>query len=429
MSNLAYVLLMRHAKHEPVPANTDAPRPDSPLKSIAASLKSWFETPAIGGKPDTSRPVPGSRQLSEEGRKETEGVAARLNEQLHEAGEGIRIGAVLHAPSPEAKATAQIVGARLGVQVTPADLLKPAIALGRGEYRRNPGADPNPEALGEVLKTAILQQAEMELAKPPKTPPEKPTEPANAVVVVGHQPLLGWMSSAWVENSWPLLHSELACLAVKESGARSLRWLISPANDPLVAELKEKIKSKMQLAGLLGGFISAGLGFFLSSISDPAKMPKELHLAAFGMGAVLLFLALLLYLATMCAYDSLLMPHPFWNETPAGFKNRPAWLVARPPSSARWILYQNMIRVWSWQFLPATYLAMTGLFLIGSACLLPKGFYLPYLLPVTAAMFPILKFFSLPFRNVSEAWVGFWSCHGLSTKFRYLCGPWLGSED
>jgi phosphohistidine phosphatase SixA len=428
MSNLAYVLLMRHAKHEPVPANTGAPRPDSPLKSIAASLKSWFETPASGGKPDVAAPVPGTRQLSEEGRKETEGVAQRLKEQMEEAGEGIRIGAIFHAQSPEATATANILKTHLGIEARPVGLLKPATAFAREEYRQTPGADPNPEALGKVLKKAIIENAEIELAKP-RMSSDKQTEPGNAVLVVGHQPLLGWMSAAWVKNSWPLLHSELACLAVKESGARSLRWLISPANDPLVAELKEKIKSKMQLAGLLGGFISAGLGFFLSSISDPAKMPKELHLAAFGVGAILLFLALLLYLTTMCAYDSLLMPHPFWNETPAGFKNRPSWLVARPPSSARWVLYQNMIRVWSWQFLPATYLAMTGLFLLGSACLLPKGFYLLYLLPVIVAMFPILKFLSFPFREVSDAWLGFWSCRGLFTKFRYLCGPWLGSED
>jgi hypothetical protein len=35
-------------------------------------------------------------------------------------------------------------------------------------------------------------------------------------------------------------------------------------------------------------------------------------------GAVLLFLGLLLYLTTMCSYDTLLMPRRFWSESAAG---------------------------------------------------------------------------------------------------------------
>jgi hypothetical protein len=84
---------------------------------------------------------------------------------------------------------------------------------------------------------------------------------------------------------------------------------------------------------------------------------------------VCLFVATWLYLATVYHYDRLLMPTRFWGEAkhPADLARRPRWLVWRPPGSATWVVYQNMLRVWSWFFIPATYLVVLGALLLGVA--------------------------------------------------------------
>jgi len=63
------------------------------------------------------------------------------------------------------------------------------------------------------------------------------------------------------------------------------------------------------------------------------------------------------------------MPIRFWGES-AKKKDR-TWLVKRPPSSANWILYQNMIRVWNLMFTPATLLVIAGLVLLSMGLLGP----------------------------------------------------------
>jgi hypothetical protein len=75
---------------------------------------------------------------------------------------------------------------------------------------------------------------------------------------------------------------------------------------------------------------------------------------AVQIGFALLLAALALYLMTMYAYDRLLMPIRFWGE--GSRRRRRAWLPARPPSSAAWVLYRNMMRIWYMIFTPATVL-------------------------------------------------------------------------
>ena len=79
--------------------------------------------------------------------------------------------------------------------------------------------------------------------------------------------------------------------------------------------------------------------------------------------AGLFFVAVALYLATLYAYDRMLMPIRFWGQTPPpeNIRNRPKWLVWRPPSSALWVLYQNMMRVWRYLFSAATAAVILGL--------------------------------------------------------------------
>ncbi|MFD8395365.1 hypothetical protein ACFV2N_40765 [Streptomyces sp. NPDC059680] len=48
---------------------------------------------------------------------------------------------------------------------------------------------------------------------------------------------------------------------------------------------------------------------------------------------------------------------------------RRSWRVARPPSSAAWVLYQNMMRMWCCLFTTATVLTTSGIALLGYGAL------------------------------------------------------------
>jgi hypothetical protein len=200
-------------------------------------------------------------------------------------------------------------------------------------------------------------------------------------LIVGHQPLLGWIGHNLTGKALPISHSELLCIALEDKTlAKSkrgyLRWVISPSDDQAIADLKDKIKSKMDTAKLLGGFITAVLGFLLASLVDEKKMG---FLAGYEwalyVSAGTFFAAVGLYLTTMYAYDGLLMPRRFWGESPLPRDptKRPKWLVWRPPSSATWILYQNMMRIWFYLFTPATWAVVIGLLFLGFAVFKPTG--------------------------------------------------------
>ena len=95
-------------------------------------------------------------------------------------------------------------------------------------------------------------------------------------------------------------------------------------------------------------------------------------MAALRASTVLFFIALALFLATIYAYDRLLMPTRFWGEAPLPQNNkRPKWLVWRPPSSSLWVLYQNMMRVWTYFFTGATGAVILGFILLAYAVFHP----------------------------------------------------------
>jgi hypothetical protein len=149
---------------------------------------------------------------------------------------------------------------------------------------------------------------------------------------------------------------------------------------------------------------------------------------------------------TVVSYDTLLMPRRFWSESPVGADKRPGWIVERPPSSASWILYQNMLHVWKRQFIPATYFLVAGLFLlcmaVSTRITLPHGppIHRPLLLPPPPPKSDWLTFFNPflkfcdenPLRITFLAWliviiliIIFARLFSLGRYF----GPWLGSED
>lgn len=436
--SLRFILLMRHAKHTKGRIK-EQPKPATPLTNIAGSLREIAHTSAMmrGARPDRSATPAGespSGVLSDEGRSETQSVTKRMKEFLEEWSEKLTLSGVLVAESPEADETAivfcQAYPRDPPRKVTTIPFLTPKLGSKTQELKKDDAKAFAELLMGEVCRKAhrLVDSANAE----------------NAVLVVGHQPFLGWLADALVGEAYPLAHSEILCLDLKKHLKPTLLWSLSPSDEATSQKLHEKIRSKMTLANLLSGFITAGIGVLLAMLGEKAKLAQ---LGVQGpmvfVAAGCLLLAVMLYLRTMFSYDSLLMPTRFWIETPAGTSHRPSWIVARPPSAAHWILYQNMLRVWQWQFMPATFLTLSGLFVLWSAVFWgtwgmshdPKWIWTalsrvlvlsPPLVAFLIVLWPKRKKLACGIRAGAE---GFWRCEGLARKFRYLCGPWLGSED
>jgi phosphohistidine phosphatase SixA len=430
---------MRHAKHERGRVKGKPTEP-APLDKIASSVRELAQNssmvwPSGSGVSDFSKASPDA-VLTDQGRYETLVAAKRLKEFLPEwiettAGDTtvpkLRLGGVLHydhSEQTEAKETAKTLcdGYDFAAGETTSPLLGPMTKP--SELVKANGESP--------LENAVKVRAG-ELA----------TGDKNAVLFVGHQPAIGWLASALVGWPVPIVQSEIICIDLKNGGP-TLSWSISPAGE-VVEELREKIRSKMTLANLLGSFITAGIGVVLTMLSEGAKIQSlGVQAPIVFLAAFWLVMAVALYFRTMFSYDSLLMPIRFWAESASGSTDRPPWIVARPPSGAHWILYQNMIRIWQWQFIPATFLALGGLFMLWSGVALgaieglshnENGWVTAGSRALSLSI-PLLALFVLSWakrktirRGVPGGWSRLWACPGLGPKFRYLCGPWLGSED
>jgi phosphohistidine phosphatase SixA len=339
---IRYVFLMRHADHEPSLAST------------------------------------GGRQLTSTGWKEVNGVGGRLREYLthahqHGAEVGIeppRLGAVVAASTGEAKATASALVSKLqsaakGVVRHDALFLSPDGYAWSSAYFYHWAYTSRSEVDRKIEKWAVkLLNIER-------------SSGSNAILVVCHAPQIGWLASHLTGRSIPIARAELLCISVETSPrARRARleWVLSPSikdvNADQDADLKGKIKAKMESAKLLGAVLTGLLTFVISA-------PKELVPAtptnAAGSGTVragvwaacnpdliggyllsllLLIAGMFLFFTAYFAYDRLLMPSRFWAETRPSLV-RPAWLVARPPGNASWVLYLNMMHIWTYRFIPA----------------------------------------------------------------------------
>lgn len=217
------------------------------------------------------------------------------------------------------------------------------------------------------------------------------TTPNSAILVVGHAPQIGWIAERILHDPFPIDRSELVCITIRhtwwERNFGDYRWLKWIRRDRWVSwtiwetspqkaikhqkDLYEKIDAKMKLAGILGSLITGILVFLLKSILDK-DFPKLDQISQTGVfiSVVFFFIALGLYLATMYAYDRLMMPIRFWAER-AERKER-KWLVVRPPSSSVWVLYQNMVRIWNRLFTPATWAVIVGLLVLAIVVFQPN---------------------------------------------------------
>ncbi|MEU3355181.1 hypothetical protein [Streptomyces sp. NPDC037389] len=204
----------------------------------------------------------------------------------------------------------------------------------------------------------------------------------RSVLVVGHQPQLSLLADEVLNRRRPLRarrppiplgRADVVCIAFEDGSRAELQWTISYDDSKAADQVREKIQRKMDIAKLLSGALTFGLTVIFGVLLKQDQL-KALGSRSWSVqaAAVVLLLAAVLYFATLYAYDSLLMPERFWSEQrgAGGVRSRHrSWRVARPPSSAAWVLYQNMMRVWSYLFTTATVLTASGIALLGYGAL------------------------------------------------------------
>jgi hypothetical protein len=182
----------------------------------------------------------------------------------------------------------------------------------------------------------------------------------DAPLVVGNDPLIGWLATKLSRRTTPVSRGEFICLVRKYNRGRwRLLWTISEDGEAEAEAIRTKIKSKMNTAAALGTVI-VGLTTFLLQEAFK-KEPSVWHWLAFAtLGA-----AAALYFLTLFLYDTLQMPPRFWgsrfpSRTASQKKREMPWSrfrhgkpsVRRPPSSTARVLQANMVQIWTWIFTP-----------------------------------------------------------------------------
>lgn len=227
--------------------------------------------------------------------------------------------------------------------------------------------------------------------------------PGEALLVVGNSPQVDWIAEQFLGRAIAVGRGEVVCLSGPHCRWRwslrrprrplwDLHWTVGPSEETTIKDLLEKIRSKMDAAKFLGTFITALVTFVLGKRFDALKAAADrgqripaLQDRLWLVTVVLLATAALLCFAALFYYDGLLMPTRYWTSRarrsrtwPAWLVERPwlgrlvgwprrRWLVERPPSSAAWVLQQNMLRVWNRLVVPA--ICVLGLALLVFALL------------------------------------------------------------
>ena len=196
-----------------------------------------------------------------------------------------------------------------------------------------------------------------------------PDQVKAATLIIGHDPGMSCLLTELLYRNARrfgrnrdipgLARAEL--LGLRQSGGRwRPMWALTPDAGRDIAEITAKIKAKMDTAKVFGGFITAVLTFVVSQYA--VSPPKTTYWAAVrGVSLAALAVAILLYFMTLFWYDRLLMPSRFWGVLGRRAQDDLPKILRRPPSSAVWVLYQNMQRTWRLLFLPATYAAAIGI--------------------------------------------------------------------
>jgi phosphohistidine phosphatase SixA len=258
------------------------------------------------------------------------------------------------------------------------------------------------EYLNEKCVTRKLELTRCELSRA--------ATPATAYVVVGHQPQLTGIARALLKkpignslpgNSLPLGSSEIACIQL--GNCARLLWLLTAKGQDSLDELKDKIKSKYDVAKFFLGAFVVNTSLLLNAglWGDPklwAVAHSSARLTAYA-AIIAALISLTFAAATLFSYDRLMMPERFWSEGTEPdelqgldrklwwrlrrlLRKSPKWSVSRPPSQAIVILYYEMMHIWKAFFLPAIVFAFAaiGFFVVAlasrSRSLLPKSLIL-----------------------------------------------------
>jgi phosphohistidine phosphatase SixA len=208
-----------------------------------------------------------------------------------------------------------------------------------------------------------------------------PKRGESAALIIGHDPGMSCLLTTLLDRNAPRVGRYRDVPGLTRAELLGLRWdgrywrpvwaLTSGAAGD-IAEIKEKIRSKMDTAKVFGGFITAVLTFVVSQYA--MTTPKTMYWAAVrGVSLMALAVAILLYLMTLFWYDRLLMPPRFWGILRGRKEDAVSKVLRRPPSSAVWVLYQNMQRIWRLLFVPATYAAAVGIVGFAAARIEPSA--------------------------------------------------------
>lgn len=111
-------------------------------------------------------------------------------------------------------------------------------------------------------------------------------------------------------------------------------------------ELRDKVKSKMDVTKFFAGFITLLLGILLHGEGSDSLLPK--------VGLVSLIASLGFCITAVFSYDRLLMPREYWTVLPdkgseEQFQDQ---------------LQAEMVRSWQWFFVPAVWCFGVGLLLV-----------------------------------------------------------------
>jgi hypothetical protein len=218
-------------------------------------------------------------------------------------------------------------------------------------------------------------------------------EPA-AYVLVGHQPQITELAKRLAKlptGVLPLGAAEAACIRLGRWRRGPLLWLLTSQEKTSKDELRQKIASKYDVAKFFLGALVINGGLLVNAKLWELDAVSDKVIVA--LGYLCLLAALALAVATLFAYDSLLMPRQFWA---GGGGSAKSWSVSRPPSEATLVLYYEMVHVWTSMFLPAAVLAVSAvlLFLVALAhqnlgeifVSEPRG----YVVLIGAALFAVL---------------------------------------
>jgi hypothetical protein len=406
----------------------------------------------------------------------SESVASVLAEELVIGRDGLRLAKVVYAPTPEASRTANLLlrglegYTRVADDKAPAQPDSPAqpgpahrggtVTIAAPTWLPGPKQDDQTklvvpyESWDELLPNQLYQTKSGAATRIDKEVEQLGNGSKNAVLVVGHQPQMGWLSSylsrrrrsSWRSGALPMAPSEVICLRLQQTknGWRGrLCWQLVPDDSKALDAVADKVKGKMESAKLLSAVITLALAALLGVLLDTSHWtglasPKASLAglsyngqAAIKVAFVLLLAALALYLLTMYYYDRLLMPPRFWAERPdrsdvaapnvsqdstaqvyqrdderRSVRNwlveaRRAGLPRRPPSSSAWVVFRNMQRTWFWLFTPGNVLVGLALAILAAALLRLDGW-----------VWAVVAVFGL--------FVGFWA---------WWFRPILGSED